>query len=94
MESKKPIFQPVSAEEAKRIRATAGKTTDYPPSGLECTSGEESRYSACRNKPAQEWCCWNDNSTIRYGRCKENPIEPDPSRPDHMYCDTFGYEQL
>lgn len=37
MESKKPIFQPVSAEEAKRIRATAGKTTDYPPSGLECT---------------------------------------------------------
>jgi hypothetical protein len=34
------------------------------------------------------------NSAIRYGRCKEKPIEPDPSQQDHMYCDTLGYEQL
>ena len=91
--NKKPIFEPVSAEEAKQIRATCGKTTDYPPSGLECTSGDGSKYSACKNKEEWSWCCWND-STKHYGRCKQNPVEPDASRPDHMYCDTTGYEQL
>lgn len=61
---KKPVFEPVSAEEAKKIRATAND--DVPPSGLECSSG--SAYAACEGKSEGYWCC-EDRGNRYYGRC-------------------------
>ena len=63
---KKPVFEPVSAEEAKKIRATANH--DVPPSGLECPSGGDREYDSCSGKNEGDWCCF-DSGNKNYGHC-------------------------
>ncbi len=65
--TKKPVFEPVSAEEAKKIRATAGE--DVPPSGLECPSGGDREYDSCYGKNEGDWCCI-DLGEKNFGRCR------------------------
>lgn len=68
-ENKKVVFEPISAEEAKKIRA-AGNDRMYPPSGLECESGGDRLYDPCEGKEEGEWCCYDDGKFV-YGKCHE-----------------------
>lgn len=90
-QDKKPVFEPVSVEEAKKIRALAGSEREYPPSGLECSSGSDGRFDPCRYKVEWSWCCWDDGSR-HYGRCKKYPT--DPEGQERLFCDTTGYNKL
>lgn len=81
--TKKPVFEPVSAEEAKKIRATVNN--DLPPSGLECSSGDA--YSACYDKSLNDWCC-EDRGDRYYGRCgyDENDQPSGSTNPRILKC--------
>ena len=65
-DSKKPVFEPVSIEEAKKIRATRAEG-DNPPSGTLCTSGVE---NTCSGKFENDWCCVDTGYRRYYGRCQ------------------------
>ena len=67
-DKKKPTFEPISAEEAKKIRAY-GESREAPPSGLECQSGGDRMYEPCLGKSEGAWCCYMENGGNVYGRC-------------------------
>ena len=63
-DKKKPTFEPISAEEAKKVRATAGSID--PTSATECPSGDRAKERACEGKHYWDECCWDSSN---YGRC-------------------------
>ncbi|MCM1256188.1 MAG: hypothetical protein NC221_08730 [Duncaniella sp.] len=76
--SKKPAFEPVSDEEAKKIRASSGSLN--PTSATECPSGENAQIVACNGKYEGDQCCY---STDIYGRCRRDG----PPWDEHLICD-------
>lgn len=66
-ENKKPVFQQLTAEEAKKVRATI--TRDQCESATECPSGDEREYKACDGRGEGCACCI-DGGNFRYGRCQ------------------------
>lgn len=77
-DEKKPTFEPVSVEEAKKIRANVGSTIN-PTSATECPSGDKPQLQACKGKSYWDECCWN--SSI-YGRCVNGFYEGERA----LYC--------
>ena len=69
---KKPIFEPVSAEEAKKIRAF--KEGISPKSGtVDCGSGFHDSYASCATKNYGEACCLTlPNGENVIGYCANN----------------------
>ncbi|MCM1256189.1 MAG: hypothetical protein NC221_08735 [Duncaniella sp.] len=61
---KKPAFEPVSDEEAKKIRASSG-TRDECESATECFSGADKFTDACVGRGEGCACCVDN----RYGKC-------------------------
>lgn len=53
---KKPTFEPVSAEEAKKIRAYREKIITQS-GGIDCGSGSHDSYGSCIGKPEGVPCC-------------------------------------
>lgn len=68
-QNKKPIFESISVEEAKKIRAYDGGR-DNPPSGLQCASGGDWVYETCLGQYSGAWCCHLENGGKVYGRCE------------------------
>ena len=67
-DKKKPTFEPVSAEEAKKIRAFDSVGLN---SGTECASGDEPKKKACEGKSSGAYCCWVSDKRYE-GRCVWN----------------------
>lgn len=67
--NKKPVFEPISPEEAKKIRAY-DNTRENPPSGLECLSGWGSMYDPCIGKGEDDWCCYHSGFSEIHGKCR------------------------
>lgn len=68
---KKPIFESISVEEAKKIRAYDGGR-DNPPSGLQCASGGDWVYETCLGQYPGAWCCHLENGREVYGKCERD----------------------
>lgn len=66
-ENKKPVFQQLTAEEAKKVRATI--TRDQCESATECPSGGDREYEACVGRGEGCACCV-EGGNFRYGRCQ------------------------
>lgn len=67
-DKKKPIFEPITPEEAKKIKASG--TYDSWDSGVLCTSGSTDRYEVCQEKYHGADCCYLDNAGNEiYGKC-------------------------
>ena len=71
-DKKKPTFEPISAEEAKKIRAILDSID--PTSATECPSGEFAQIIACNGLLEGDECCWN--SDIR-GHCVRQHVSGD-----------------
>ena len=69
-DKKKPTFEPVSAEEAKKIRATGNKDGSWD-SGVLCESGITTREGACIGKAEGADCCYMTNGEEQIGKCVE-----------------------
>lgn len=65
---KKPTFEPVSAEEAKKIRAFREKV-DMLSGTVDCGSGFRDPYVACYGKAEGEGCCMRPNGQDVFGVC-------------------------
>lgn len=81
-EIKKSIFEPISAEEAKKIKAY--KEDINPTSATFCTSGEDRRWTACDSQMINDDCCWDDGQS-HYGRCEESIY----NGATRLYCANF-----
>ena len=68
-DKKKPTFEPVSAEEAKRIRAYNGGESMTSGSGVECTSGSTDPYAVCQLSHYGQECCYLRNGEEIHGVC-------------------------
>ena len=80
-DKKKPTFEPVSAEEAKKIRSFDGK--DLFSGTTECASGDEPKKKACEGKSSGAYCCWVYGKTYE-GRCVWNQFAWPWEK--HLYC--------
>lgn len=67
---KKPIFEPVSAEEAKKIRASGDKEGRWD-SGVLCESGVIGPQQACIGKGIGAACCYMRDGEELHGKCVE-----------------------
>ncbi|MDE6344647.1 MAG: hypothetical protein K2L69_07910 [Muribaculaceae bacterium] len=74
-DKKKPTFEPVSAEEAKKIRATGNKDGQWN-SGVLCESGITTREGACIGKSEGADCCYYQNGNELHGKCVEFGLYP------------------
>lgn len=69
-DKKKPTFEPVSAEEAKKIRASGNKDGSWD-SGVLCESGVQDAQQACIGKGSGAPCCYMLNGQEKIGKCVE-----------------------
>lgn len=71
MEKKKQVFEHVSAEEAKKIRAYGGGESMTSGSGSLCPpSGATDPWAVCQLKHEGEKCCYRDHAGMEvYGTC-------------------------
>ncbi len=95
-DKKKPTFEPVSAEEAKKIRATGNKEGRWD-SGVRCESGIQDKWAACWLKTDDDPCCYWDNGQEKRGVCVVGPppYEPEPPYPEtflRLQCKTEPWE--
>ena len=65
---KKGVFEPVSAEEAKKIRAYENGNGGSWESGIECASGGDA-VELCFGKYPGAPCCYLYNGKEVYGKC-------------------------
>lgn len=92
-EKMKPTFEPVSAEEAKRIRAFRD-VVESQSGTVDCGSGFIDPYVACSGKGPGVGCCFRPNSQDVFGicapasgtvayplKCITNPTELPPDWP-------------
>lgn len=64
----KSIFEPISSEDAKKIKAYAeGGRYD---SGVECPSGGVDESAACQGKPEGAECCYYGHNGPVRGTCQ------------------------
>lgn len=57
-----PIFEPISPEEAKQIRAYRESRNLTSGSGIECPSGSADAYTVCQTSHSGAECCYLDNA--------------------------------
>ena len=93
-EKMKPTFEPVSVEEAKKIRASGNKD-DRQDSGItRCESGIQDKWAACWLKTDNDPCCYWDGGQEKRVICINtnfSTIEP-PSTLLYMMCKTEPWE--
>ena len=66
-DKKKPTFEPISAEEAKKIRATSNNDGRWD-SGVLCQSGVSTREEACISKYSGADCCYYEHGMELRGK--------------------------
>lgn len=67
--NKKPTFEPISQEEAKKIRAFEDNEGNTLNSGVDCGSGFDGIETPCLNKPEGADCCYFNNGEEHHGKC-------------------------
>lgn len=76
---KKMVFEMVSAEEAKKIRASVSDSRSSWDSGVLCESGVSDPWQACISKPGGATCCYYKNGQQCHGICVETGGSPPDS---------------
>lgn len=82
---KNPIFEPVSAEEAKKIRSYKGGESLTSGSGAICESGISDPWQACISMSSGAECCYYENGQEKRGKCVFTNEPPDPYRPPETF---------
>lgn len=74
--NKKTVFEPVSAEEAKKIRGAFTEKNSNKLSGIECPSGGDFIYEPCIGKYEGAICCFHSGANDIYGVCVNDESGP------------------